>query len=165
MNANRCAAIVAAVRRDWSAFGQRHGGTWNVYLDNRSGMPSLVSGRGIQLLSADEFGDATLNEVEGAVRSFLVAHDELLGDWTEYLELDNEASVKLREGHWQLVFRQQMDGVRVDNARLDFHVNRGRLTMFGASNWSVPTVGGMPAIDVADARNILDAYLHATTSA
>jgi len=152
------------LRAGWETFRRRHAGRWNVYLDERTGMPTLVSGRGIELLSAEEFEGATLDEVETAVRSFLTDHTTLLGDWKAFLELDTEASVELREDHWQIVFRQSVDGVRVENARLDLHVNRGQLTIFGASNWGVPTVGGVPTIDAADARDFVDAYLGVATS-
>jgi len=151
------------LRTGWETFRGRHSARWSVYVDERTGMPTLVSGGGIELLSTEVLEDVTLDEVETVVRAFLADHHELLGDWTAVLELDTEASGELRDGHWQVVFRQTVDGVRVENARLDLHVNRGRLTMFGASNWGVPTVGGVPTIDAADARDFVDAYVGVAT--
>ena len=152
------------VRRGWSAFGKSHGGNLRVYLDDRSGMPTLVSGAGIELFPAAGFEERTLSEVAAAIRKFLAAHGDLPGDWSGRFELDDEASDRLREGHWQIVFRQSQDGVRVENARLDFHIDRGRLTLFGASNWSPPTVSGIPSIDAEDARDFLDAHLGVAVS-
>ncbi len=147
----------------WDAFRARQGGEWRIYLDDRSAMPTLVSGRGIELFSREEFGAAALGDVESRVRSFLNGRKDLLGDWTGLLDLDADASLELREGHWQLVFRQSVDGVTVENSRLDFHVVDGKITMFGASNWARPAIGGVPQIDAGDARDFLDAYLDLST--
>jgi subtilisin-like proprotein convertase family protein len=126
-------------------------------------MPTLVSGRGIELFSGEEFSAATLGDVESRVRSFLNERSDLLGDWTGLLELDADASGKLRENHWQLVFRQSVDGAIVENSRLDFHIVDGKVTMFGASNWGRPIISGVPEIDPNDARDFLDAYLDVET--
>jgi len=152
------------VRAGWEAFRGRHAGRWSIYLDERTGMPTLVSGRGIESFAGGVFDGATLEDVEAQLRTFLDKHTELLGDWTESLELDAEASGELREGHWQVVFRQSVDGVRVENSRLEFHVVNGKLTLFGASNWGVPTISGEPKIDADDARDFLDAYLGVATA-
>ena len=37
-----------SLRVGWDAFRARHGGAWRIYLDQRSGLPTLVSGRGIE---------------------------------------------------------------------------------------------------------------------
>ena len=88
----------------------------------------------------------------------------MLGDWTTVLELDRAASLELRPGHWQLIFRQSVDGVRVENARLDFHINQGRLVMFGAALWGRPTIRGIPSIDADRAWSRLGDYLEAATA-
>ena len=59
------------------------------------------------------------------------------------LDLDLEASRELREGYWQIIFRQLVDGVRVEEARLDLHVVRGKLVMLGAANWGTPSISGV----------------------
>jgi subtilisin-like proprotein convertase family protein len=147
----------------WDEFRARHGGAWKIFLDERSAMPTLVSGRGVELFSKKAFEGATPDDVESRIRAFLQENSALLGDWTGTLELDAGASGELREGHWQLVFRQSVDGVRVESSRLDFHVVDGKLTLFGSSNWGPATVGGVPQIDAGDARDFLDAYLGVAT--
>ena len=130
------------LRQGWNEFRGRHAGRWSVYLDERSAMPTLVSGPGVELLPAGRRDAASLSDVENAVRGFVETNATILGDWKGLLVLDADASGELREGHWQLVFRQAVDGVTVENSRLDFHVVGGKLTMFGSSNWAAPTVSG-----------------------
>jgi len=151
------------LRLDWEEFRGRQGGRWQVYLDERTEMPTLVSGSGVEWFPKDVLGSLTRDVVEARALAFLDEHRGLLGDWSAYLELDAEASAELGGGRWLIAFRQVVNGVRVENARLKFHVNNGRLTMFGASHWGVPKVSGLPAIDVAEARKALDEYLGEST--
>jgi hypothetical protein len=151
------------LRSDWEEFRGRHGGRWQVYLDERTEMPTLVSGSGIEWFSKGALRSMTEGAVEAQARAFLDEHRDLLGDWNAFLDLDAEASAELGGGRWQIVFRQLVSGVRVENARLTFYVNNGRLTMFGASHWDVPNVSGLPEIDVAEARKALDEYLGEAT--
>ncbi len=144
------------LRTGWERFESRHDGSWTIYLDERTGMPALVSGRGIEWGAAD-----SPRELEPRALAFLIENREMLGDWSGMIELDDDASFSARNGHRQLVFRQVVDGVRVENARLEFHVKQGRMVMMGASNWSRPMISGIPALDAAKARAALDEYLDA----
>ena len=157
-------AAADPLRLGWEDFRAHDAGEWKVYLDERTAMPTLVSGRGIELFAAEDFERATRDEIEAKVLAFLETNRELLGDWKTILELDRDASIELRPGHRQLVFRQSVDGVTVENSRLDFHLVHGRLTMFGSSNWGAPTIGGVPVLDAGDARDFLDAYLGGETA-
>ena len=152
------------LRLDWEEFRGRQGGRWQVYLDERTEMPTLVSGSGIEWFPKEALASLTRDAVEARARAFLDEQRDLLGDWTALLDLDTEASADLGRGRWLVVFRQAVDGVRVENARLELHLNNGRLTMFGASHWGVPQVSGRPAIDLAEARKALDEYLGEETS-
>lgn len=151
------------LRIGWEAFSRRHGGGWNIHVDGRTGLPTLVSGRGVQLLSGEALAHATRHDVEAAVRAFLADRRPLMGDWSETLELNPDASTKIRTGHWQIVYRQVVDGVAVENSRLDFHVVQGRLVLFGARLWGAPRISGVPTIDAWQARAVLDAYLETST--
>ena len=152
------------LRVDWEEFRSRQGGRWQVYLDERTAMPTLVSGSGIEWFPEEALTSLTRDGVEARARAFLEENSKLLGQWNEILELDTEASADLGGDRWLIVFRQVVSGVPVENARLEFHVNNGRLTMFGASHWSVPRVSGVPAIDVVEARKALDLYLGESTA-
>jgi len=153
-----------SLRKGWDEFRTRHSGRWSVYLDERTGMPTLVSGRGIEWFAEETLEEVSLDDVAAKAREFLDGHTDLLGDWTALLELDTEASGELRDGQWQVVFRQVVDGVRVENSRLEFQVVHGKLVLYGSSNWGTPTVNGSPEIDAAGARDILDLYLGETTT-
>ena len=55
------------LRVGWEEFGARHGGAWTVYLDERTAMPTLASGSGIEWFPEDELGTpgrATSNAFE-----------------------------------------------------------------------------------------------------
>ncbi len=147
------------LRSAWEEFAARHDGDWTVYVEERTGLPTLLSGPGIPWISEPALVSATLEELEGHARSFLDANAVLFGDGSPLLELDRAASGRMRDGHWQLVFRQRVDGVRVENARIDFHVVRGRMVLMGAHLWGRPTVRGFPTIDPVSARRLLDGYL------
>jgi subtilisin-like proprotein convertase family protein len=147
------------LRVAWEDFGDLHGGGWSVYLDERTGIPTLVSGRGIEWLSEEDLPGASLEDLEARARSFLSENREMLGDPSGTMELDRRASFKARNGHWQLVLRQLVDGVRVEDSRLAFHLKHGRLVMLGASHWGRPTASGIPSLDAGKARAALDGYL------
>jgi len=131
-------------------------GDWKIYIDERTGMPTMASGPAVEWFAQDALGSLTLETLKAKARAFA-------SDWGALLELDRDASGLLREGHWQLVFRQSVDGVIVENSRLDFHVVNGNLTLFGSTNWGAPAVSGLPEIDAGDARDFLDAYLDVAT--
>lgn len=148
-------------RSRWQRFRERSGGMWTVHVDERTSMPSLVSGRGVAWLPEAASATATLDDLDRLARKFLEENVDVFGSWSDLLELDRAASLMLREGHWQIVYRQRVGGVRVENARLDLHVVRGRLVMAGAENWSRPGRSGIPELDPAAALERLDAYLGA----
>jgi hypothetical protein len=147
------------LRSRWEQFQLSNGGGWSVYLDDRTALPTLVTGRGIQLVPQEALGRETLEELDRSARSFLRENAALLGPWSDLAELDRAASLRVREGHWQLVYRQRVDGVRVENARLDLHVVRGRMVMMGAELWGRPRTSGVPTLDAEQAFGRLETYL------
>jgi subtilisin-like proprotein convertase family protein len=152
------------LRVGWEEFDARHGGGWTVHLDERTAMPTMAAGSGIAWFAEDALAEVGLDELETRVRAFLAENRAVLGDWSAIMQLDRRASFQARNGHWQLVFRQVVDGVRVEDARLTFHVKRGRMVMLGASQWGALTASGVPSVDVETARAFLDAYLGAPTA-
>jgi len=151
------------LRGAWEGFATRHGGGWSILLDERSGMPLLVAGRGIEWLPESAIPGAGLEGLEARARTFLDENRALFRGGPGTIELDREASFAARNGHWQIVFRQVVDGVRVEEARLELHVKRGRLVMLGASSWGRPTVSGVPTLDAGQARAALDVYVGGPT--
>jgi len=164
VEARQVEALAAAdeLGEGWREFGRRHG-AWRVFLDERTGMPALASGRGIEWFTPATFADVTLDTLEARALAFATEQSGLLGDWGGIMTLDTAASLPIGKDHWQIVFRQVVDGVTVENARLDLHVKYGRLVMFGATNWGQPTIGGVPTLDADEARAALDVHLETST--
>jgi subtilisin-like proprotein convertase family protein len=152
------------LRVGWEAFNDRQDGPWRVFVDERTAMPTLAAGRGIEWARPDTV-PLDLDRLELLGREFLGKNAALLGEWGALLELDRTASGRLGADHWQLVFRQVADGVRVENARLDLHVKQGKLVMFGASHWGTVETRSVPSLDAAEARGSLDAYLETAIAA
>lgn len=152
------------LRQAWTEWEQQQGGGWKVHIDERTGLPSLASGRGIAWvpgagngLAADD--PVSMGDLEQKARSFLEQHRFLLGDWSGQIALDENASLQRRDGVWQLVFRQVAGGVTVENARFDFHVNGGNLVAFGTHRWGRLEADPVPSLTSRDAQALLDAYL------
>jgi len=146
-------AIPVAPRRldGWKTFGDE----WQIYLDERSGRPTLVAGPGLAWFS----GNPTRAELDGKARQLLA--DTFALDDGSVLELDDAASLELLPAHWQLVYRQSVDGVRVENARIDVHVVNGRMVLLGAEHWGRPTTDGIPTVDAAQAAELFVRWLDA----
>jgi len=152
------------LRIGWEGFRARHEGVWTIYMDERTGMPALAYGPGIRAIGGNDLASITMESLEARIRMFLEENRTLFGDWTEFLTLNSDASLMMRKGYWKVVFNQQVDGLPVENARFEFHVNQGRLSMFGASMWSMPRTSGVPILDAGDARAVLDEYLGTSTA-
>lgn len=151
------------LREGWERFVERAGGGWEVYLDARSGLPTLAVGKGIEWIPAGR--DATLDELVTKALGLVRENRLLLGDWEGQLELDRNASALLDGRIWQLSFRQVVGGVPVDGARFDFHVSLGRLVAFGATRWGTVRPSPLPALSSEQARGRLLSYLGAVLPA
>ncbi|MBP7147319.1 MAG: fibronectin type III domain-containing protein [Acidobacteria bacterium] len=152
-----------ALRTGWNDFSARHGG-WAAWLDHRTGLPTLAQGAGIPWISGTANvlplaeGDP-LALLEGRARTLLAQNEHLLGSWPAQLQLDREASKKVNDHVWQIVFRQVVDGVPVEGARLEFQVAHGNLVAFGAERLARVRGPQVPRIGVAEAEAALHEYL------
>ena len=72
------------LRRDWEAFLGSQDGRWTVALDARSGLPTLVQGRGLAWAPGagnDLAGpDPTIDDLAARAEEYLGSHALLLGD-------------------------------------------------------------------------------------
>jgi subtilisin-like proprotein convertase family protein len=152
------------LRAGWEDFKAHNPGNWKIYLDERTAMPTMVSGRGIEWYPANARSNASAAGLEERARAFLAEYSTILGQPSPILKLDRVNSLELRKDYWQVVFRQVIDGVTVENARLDFHVNNGRLVLFGAEHWGTPKTSAVPTLDAAAERAALDKYLGTATA-
>ncbi len=152
------------LRQDWDAFVSGRGGGWSVKLDRRSGLPLIANGRGIPWYPArgnalDSGPAPSVDDLAHLALEFVESHAVLLGRWGTQMVLDREASGPLGDGKWQVVFRQEVDGVRVDGARYDFQVSWGNLVAFGARRWAPVRISAIPDLARDEARAKLDAWL------
>ncbi|RMF71654.1 MAG: hypothetical protein D6738_13445, partial [Acidobacteria bacterium] len=153
-------------RLAWDAFRGAEGGRWSVHLDARSGLPTLALGTiawapGPANDLPDDGRPVTRERLEQLARTLIERHPVMLGDWRGQLVLDPDATFVDPDGVSQIAFRQQVDGVPVEQAVFVFHVAQGNLVAFGASRALPANVDATPSIDVAQARQLLYDYLDA----
>lgn len=148
------------LRAGWEHFIDESGGGWSSHIDLRSGLPTLALGRGLEFLPAGVGADsADLATMARAAREFIRRHPVILGGLDGELILDEQASRRISESVWQISFRQRAGGVPVEGARLDFHVEGGRLVAFGATHMARVSTATTPDLQRDQARAALDDYL------
>ncbi|NJN64619.1 MAG: hypothetical protein HC882_06885, partial [Acidobacteria bacterium] len=98
---------------------------------------------------------------ERLARTLIERHPTILGRWQGQLVLDREASFVRGDRLAQIVFRQEIGGVRVEGARFDFHIGQGNLISFGATRLAPASIDATPVLRAEDARRSLLAYLEA----
>jgi hypothetical protein len=152
-----------ALKQDWQGFIAGQNGGWKIYLDRRSGLPTLVQGKGIPWApgggNALQGPPPTLENLEDAARQLFGENPRLLGTWGGQLVLDEQASMQLSDRVWRLTFVQEVDGVRVERARYVFDVVLGNLVSFGARNWAPVRISAQPTLSLAEASTKLNEYL------
>ena len=85
-----------ALRAGWERFSSANG-LWQAWLDERTGLPLLARGSGIEWTPARTGAlpvsdPGSLDRLERVAREFLAANRVLLGAWEGQLELDRAAS-------------------------------------------------------------------------
>ncbi len=145
-----------AIRLDWRRAAAEQGGRWNVWLDERTSMPTLVLFSGLRKAPHP---DASLDRYGEFAGEFLRSNRRVLGDWDGQAVLDREGSGPLAGAVWLVRFGQVVEGVPVEGARIDFHINRGRLVSMGAERWAPVLVESRPGLDAVEAQARLTEYL------
>lgn len=152
-----------ALRQDWDAFETGQGGRWSVRIDTRTALPTYVLGKIVWVPGAgndlDDGEPVTLERLEQLARTLIERHPTTMGKWRGQLVLDREASFYRENKPSQITFRQEVDGIRVDRARFDFHIHKGNLVAFGVSRMAPATISGEPTIDREEARALLEEYM------
>ena len=154
------------LKLEWERTAADDGGAWRVWVDERSGLPSLASGRAVAWVSKDVVRSSTDAETVDLLATlaadFLKEHRSLLGTWDGQIELDVAGSVRKGPDVWQIRFRQVIDGVPVEGAHYDFHVTQGNLVAFGARRWAPVRISAEPVLSQVEARDILNDYVRPT---
>ena len=152
------------LRAGWDRLALDEGGGWEGWIDERSGLPTLAIGRGVEWFPVTAgglpmSGPPALEQLEALARAFMERHPVVLGRFGGQLRLDRAASGPAGERVFLVTFGQVVDGVPVVGARYDFQVVAGRLVAFGATRWSEVHAETTPRLPRDAARAALDAYL------
>ena len=148
-------------RGAWETFRAKHGQSWAVYLDRRSGAPLLVEGKGIPWPIPKS---PTVRTIAASLRTFIAANRTLLLADDAELILDPEASGPLSPEVWQIAFNRESSGISVVGERYLFTIGYGNLVSFGAPRWSRIDANPVPELDPTEALLRLTAYMgYATT--
>src|SRR5437867_1344110 len=146
-----------ALGAGWNAFRQSHGADWRIWLDRRSGSPTLVEGPGIRWFApGSQVGPI---ELESAARQFVAANEPLFGVKGSELVWDPQGSGAVDPDHWVLVFDRVVAGVPVEGEQFLLRVTRNNMVSFGATRWG--TIASVPqaVYDSAAALQLLRAYM------
>jgi len=152
-----------SMRNTWSGFKGAHGEQWNIYIDARSGAPTLVQGQGIPFIpgsgnSLQSDDRVTVPMLEALVRDFMGKNANLLMAADEELVLNN-ASGQITEDLWQIQFNRVVSGIPVARDGYVFYIGHGNLISFGAIRWSKITTDANPTLTSAAARTILMSHM------
>jgi len=152
-----------SMRNTWSGFKGAHGEQWNIYIDARSGAPTLVQGQGIPFIpgsgnSLQSDDRVTVPMLEALVRDFMGKNVDLLMAADEELVL-NQASGQVTPDLWQVQFARVVSGIPVARDGYVFYIGHGNLISFGAIRWSRITADANPTLTAAAARAILVSYM------
>jgi hypothetical protein len=148
-------------RAAWEDFLRARGETARatalvVYIDPRSGVVSgltgsfpLVPGDGFgnkRAAASNDAGGAALDEaaVTKAVRRFIDSHRAVLG--IDVAQLGAARTTQVRPDLWQVSIPQEVNGVRVRDARLAATISHGNLVTIGAEMWGNASVDTAPTV-------------------
>jgi hypothetical protein len=153
-------------RQAWNRVAAERGGQWRVWLDERSGLPTLALVRGKSWVAERDAGSSPigpdLEQFATRARIFLRESHHATGNWDDQIVLDREASGPRGPDTWQVRFAQVVDGVRVEGARFDFHVSHGNLVALGAGRWAPVRISTAANLNAAEARYRLDVFVRWT---
>ncbi len=154
--------------RAWARFLKHKGRNWKVMIDERTGRPSLMEGKGIpmeDLAPADSVpaglvgDDPYLNHAMAAISAFLERHPHLFDVDPNDLVMIPGASHSFENGH--LIFVDlgfQPHGIPVRDAHIVFRFVAGKLVQMGAEGVGDAPVSRTPRLSPQEAVDILSGY-------
>lgn len=147
-----------------ASFQTEAGPEWRFHVDRRSGGMALVEGQGIQWILPEAAGRVSFTDLEKRARLLVERYPSFFRVPNGELVLDPRGSVHFGEQgqFWNLVFRQEIGGIPVDNARVVFRISHGNLVQFGVDRTVPQTLrpaGTAPVLTREQAKAALAAYL------
>ncbi|HEV3457908.1 MAG TPA: hypothetical protein VHG32_15195, partial [Thermoanaerobaculia bacterium] len=158
------AEVTSATHDAVASFQAEAGPAWRFYIDRRSGGMALVEGQGLPWIAPEAAARVAVSDLEKSARGLIERYPSFFQVPNGQLVLDARGSVHFGEQgqFWNLVFRQEIAGIPVDNARVVFRVSHGNLVQFGVDR-TVPQTqrlaAATPALTRAQAKAALAAYL------
>ena len=155
------AALVPAELRDgWARFTAETGGSWQAYVDRRTGRLEVAEGSGIPWLPGDgntltEPGEVDSKALEGIARAFLSRVAPLLGVDPSSLVLSTSRSGQPSPALWLVDFDVQREGRTIEGARVVLRVSNGNLVQFGSEG--LPAEGAAAPVAAVDRKQALQA--------
>ncbi|MDE2142082.1 MAG: hypothetical protein KGJ84_06700, partial [Elusimicrobia bacterium] len=135
-------------RQAFAAFNSAQGGKWVMHFSPRTGLPSELSG-------GRDF--ARSGPPDQAARSFLTAHQDVLGVDPGVLRLDRQVAGR---GHQHLLYRQSYRGIPVEFAAVKVHMDlNGAVMGVNSSYEPIQNLPTTPAVasDAAERAATADA--------
>jgi trimeric autotransporter adhesin len=155
------AALVPPELRDgWARFTAEAGGSWQAYVDRRTGKLEVAEGSGIPWIPGDgntlaEAGKADMAALEGIAHAFLPKVAPLLGVEPSSLVLSPGRSGQPSPALWLVDFDVRRDGRTIEGARVVFRVSNGNLVQFGSVG--LPAERAATPVAAVDRRQALQA--------
>jgi hypothetical protein len=161
------------------AFRAEHGQAWRFTIDEKRGLPTLVSGGAIPFIPghANDLAWSTVapgcfdnscipsSHVEGLARAFVDRYSDILGVSSSDLVLDPAGSGPVGNAIYLLRFGYRPGGVPVEGAALFFRINSGNLLQVASQNIAPVSISTSPSIDAETGWGVVESYLGPFASA
>lgn len=150
-----------------------YGKNWNIWVDERRGIPSLIDGGAIPFIpgSANNINWETvgigyqtnskipIEYVENKARQFMEDWKDLLKVDQKELVLDRAGSGPVGESYYYLRFKWVPFGIPVEGASVYFRINGGNLLQVATSKIGKINLDPLPYFNNETAMQILTGYL------
>ncbi len=172
------AEVPSAMVGDIEALRSATGIPWIAVVDRITGKPSIleggmpwIPGTGMNNnLKPEDFGitalqaaknEMPLEKVDEIAKNFLRQYPNLFNVDEKDLELAEAASGPVLDYLYNVNYRWTYNGLPVENAWLNFHLNSGNLVMFGATyiSDSIKKLDPVPALSSETANEIMWSYI------
>ncbi len=144
-------ASLSAGNLRMGSFLAENGSNWEVRWDLRNDRPHLIQGQGIAILPKTGKAEATLADVERALRGFMEKNADLLGIRGIDLRLDQSRSVSYGGYFWSVEFQQYFNNIPVEDANVFFRINHGNLIQFGVNRVADVNLAGVAGLSAGEA--------------
>ncbi|HJV65656.1 MAG TPA: CARDB domain-containing protein [Geomonas sp.] len=146
-------------------FSQRHGAQFDVHIDPRSGTPTNIIGS-IPLIPGSGKGNRiTLQSISAALgeratsvdsRSLAKLAKKLIRESGDILNFDQSQlgdvqAEKVSDYLWQVRAFEQVNGIKVRDARLVISISHGNVVLLGTEKWGKVRVDTTPSLTAEDA--------------